>query len=93
MVKLLAALPLLVSFGSHAAIVGVAEMQDGASILFQDDRGPCVGAARLASFVKPAAAGTIPGCWVARGHHIAVVFFDGDVGAVPVAALKPPKNA
>lgn len=93
MVKLFAALPLLlVSVAGHAAVVGVAELQDGASILLQDEQGPCVGSARMASFVK-AGASAVPGCWVARGHHIAVVFLDGDIGAVPVAALKPPKSA
>ena len=51
MVKLFATLPLLlVSVVGHAAVVGVAELQDGASILLQDEQGPCVGSARMASF-------------------------------------------
>ncbi len=93
--KAIALLPLgLLSFACHsadAAVLGVADMQDGASIVFHDESGPCKGAAKLASFIT-AKGDSIPGCWVSRQQHIAVVFFDGDVGAVPVAALKPPKN-
>jgi hypothetical protein len=81
----------LMSAVSHAGILGVAEMNNGASIVFHDETGPCKGTAKMASFMT-AAGESIPGCWVSRVHHIAVVFFDGDVGAVPVAALKPPKN-
>jgi hypothetical protein len=90
--KAIALLPLgLLSFACHSAVLGVADMQDGASIVFHDESGPCKGAAKLASFITPKGE-SIPGCWVSRAQHIAVVFFDGDVGAVPVAALKPPKN-
>ena len=90
--KAIAVLPLgLLSFACHSAVLGVADMQDGASIVFHDESGPCKGAAKLASFITPKG-DSIPGCWVSRAQHIAVVFFDGDVGAVPVAALKPPKN-
>lgn len=89
--KALAVLLWVGSATCQAGIVGVADMQNGASIVFHDERGPCIGTARLAAFVS-AQGESIPGCWVSRIHHIAVVFFDGDVGAVPVAALKPPKN-
>jgi hypothetical protein len=93
MTKAFALLPLaLLTATCNAGILGVAEMQNGASIVFHDESGPCKGTAKLASFMTPQG-DAIPGCWVSRVHHIAVVFFDGDVGAVPVAALKPPKNA
>lgn len=57
-------------------------------ITLHDDVGVCLGAARLAVFED----GTqrIPGCWVARGDAVMIVFLDADVARVPIAAFKRP---
>lgn len=38
---------------AHAATLAVATGRDGSSILFTDERGPCLGEARLAWYVSP----------------------------------------
>ncbi len=45
--KAIALLPLgLLSCSCHAAVLGVADIQNGASIVFHDESGPCKGAAK-----------------------------------------------
>jgi hypothetical protein len=75
-----------------AAPTHEAPMLDGGAIVFHDTAGPCVGGALYAQYVTPAGVMT-PGCWVDRGSHLAVVFFGGDVGAVPKAALRPARQS
>jgi hypothetical protein len=73
-------------------ILGTADMTDGATIVFYNDAGPiCIGPAKRAELVA-IDGGRIGACWVPRQNSLAVVFFDGDIGAVPVGALKPPKD-
>lgn len=79
------------SLSATAAIKAQADMPGGAMVLLHDEAGPCVAGALLAQYI--AADGTVtPGCWVTRPGHVAIVFLDGDVGAIPLGALKPPKN-
>lgn len=76
----------------HARVFAEAPLAGGATIVLHDEPGPCVGGAMLAQFIS--AAGEItPGCWVKRPGHVAIVFLDGDVGAVPEAALQKPKTS
>jgi hypothetical protein len=73
-------------------ILGTADMADGSTLVFYNDAGPtCIGPAKRAELVALDGA-RIGACWVPRPQHLAVVFFDGDIGAVPVSALKPPKD-
>lgn len=78
------------SLSATANVVGVAE-RDGTSILLHDTKGPCVGDAQFAEFIAVQGL-KVPGCWMLRGQHVSIVFLDGDIAAVPVAALKPPKS-
>jgi hypothetical protein len=73
-----------------ANVVGVAE-SEGTSILLHDVKGPCVGDAQFAEFIAVQGL-KVPGCWMLRGKLVSIVFLDGDVAAVPVAVLKPPKS-
>lgn len=84
----------LVVFGVHvmAKPVGVADTETGAALVFHDDKGICVGEALRAEFVAPGKP-TIAGCWVARGPFVYVVFLDGDIARVPVAAIRKPTPA
>jgi hypothetical protein len=79
------------AFSGQAAVLGTAEMLGGAAIVFHDIAGPCKGAAKFAEYIAVDGERT-GGCWVRRASHLAVVFFDGDVGAVPHGALTPPKE-
>lgn len=76
---------------ASAALIAEAPMSSGAVVLLHDEPGPCKGDALLAEFVD--GSHSVPGCWVDRGGHIAVVFLDGDVGAIPKTALRPPRKA
>jgi hypothetical protein len=74
-----------------AKVFAEAPMAGGAVVLLHDEPGPCVGGALLVQYVAPAGEIT-PGCWIARGDRIALVFLDGDVGAVQSQALRIPKQ-
>lgn len=74
-----------------AAIMGVVEMVGGAQLLLHDTAGPCVGDAKQAEYVA-ADRKVIPGCWVVRGPVVTLVFFDGDIGQIPISQVKPPKS-
>jgi hypothetical protein len=92
MKHLIAAALAVASIPAAADVALVADLPGGASIELHDVAGPCVGGALRAEYV--AADGTkVPGCWVKRPGHIALIFFDGDVGAIPDMQLKPPKKA
>ena len=75
----------------QAKVALEAPMGGGAVVLLHDEAGPCVGGALLAEYVSPDGS-KVPGCWVKRPGHVAIVFFDGDVGAVPEGALQKPKS-
>lgn len=61
----------------------------GGRIELHQDRGPCQRLARRAAYVPAKGEGeTVAGCWVGEGDVVAIVFFDGDIARVPVAALK-----
>jgi hypothetical protein len=86
-----ALLLLACAFAAHAEVIAEAPLDGGAAVLFHDTAGPRMGEAKLVEHI--AADGTrTPGCYVLRGDKLACVFLDGDIGAVPVAALKPPKK-
>lgn len=89
--KLIALLLLVVAAPAHAKIVAEAELGDGAAMVFHDVAGPCLGDAKLVQYVSVAGEIT-PGCYVVRGPRLMCVFFDGDISAVPIEALKPPKE-
>lgn len=78
------------SLPAAANLVGVVE-QEGTSILLYDTKGPCVGDAQFAEYVAIQGL-KVPGCWMLRSQHVSIVFLDGDIAAVPLAALKPPKS-
>lgn len=85
---LLAALA-LVPLVAGAKVVGVVSMQGGAELLLHDDAGPCVRGARRAEYVKQGEP-VVPGCWLSAGAVLHLVFFDGDVGTVPLQAVRQP---
>lgn len=70
-----------------------APMAGGAVVLLHDEAGPCVGGALFAEYVAADGSKVVPGCWVTRPGHVAIVFFDGDVGAVPEQALRAPRRS
>ena len=76
---------------AQAKVAMEAQMSGGAVVLLHDEAGPCVGGALFAEYVA-ADGSRVPGCWVKRPGHVAIVFFDGDVGAVPEGALQKPKS-
>lgn len=87
LVLLLAALPAL------AAPIYTAPLNDGSSIVLTDDAGPCVGQARLALWVSRDARTQVPGCYAppAPGAEaVFVLFLDGELAKVPLAALRKP---
>lgn len=77
---------------SAARIVAEAPLAGGGSIVLHDQAGPCVGGALLAQHITVAGDIT-PGCWIKRPGHVAIVFLDGDVGAVPEGALQKPRTS
>ena len=89
---LLLALLLILTGPASAAIMVEADIPGGGVVLFHDTAGPCIGDALMVEYVG-ADGKRIPGCFVDRGGHLACVFFDGDVGSVPKAALRRPKDA
>ena len=76
---------------AEAKIIAEAQVSEGIYVVFHDTSGPCLGEAKLVEYV-PKDGNKVPGCWVARGDKLMCVFLDGDVGAVPMAHLKDPKN-
>lgn len=91
MKRAICALLLLLFVGvTQAAVIGEVESSTG-RIDLMDEAGPCVDGARAAAYV-PRHGKTIPGCWVAGGSVVFVVFFDGDTARVPVSAVRPPKT-
>jgi hypothetical protein len=79
------------SVSAAAELIAEAELPGGAVVLLFDEAGPCVGDAKRAEY-RSAAGEATPGCWVMRQDRVAIVFLDGDIGAVPISALKPPKK-
>jgi hypothetical protein len=92
MKDLIAAVLAIASMPAAADIALVADLPGGATVQLHDVAGPCVGGALRAEYVAADGA-KVPGCWVKRIGHVALIFFDGDVGAIPEAQLKPPKKA
>lgn len=89
--SLIALIPLIFAVSAGAAIVAEAPMSDGAAVYLHDTAGPCTGRALQVEYVAKAGERTW-GCWVQNAPtHISLVFLDGDTGAVPVGALRPPK--
>lgn len=88
----IAVLALLLCAPAHAKVLAEAPMLDGGVVLLHDEPGPCVGRAQLAEYFNAAGEKTL-GCWITRGAHIALVFFDGDVGSIPITALRTPTGS
>lgn len=77
---------------AHASIIGVVDSVDGDRLEFHDSAGACVGEALHVEYIR-ADQRKVPGCYVVRNGAAQIVFFDGDVGVVPVAAIRRPKAA
>lgn len=91
--SLIALVPLLFAVSAGAAILAEAPMSDGAMVYLHDTAGPCTGRALQVEHVSQSGERTF-GCWVQRAPtHISLVFLDGDIGRIPVEALRPPKGS
>lgn len=92
--KTLVALVLAATCGlSQAEVKGVAESPDGESIIFFHDKaGPCVGGALYVEHVIKKTKVMTPGCFVVNGPFASIVFFDTELGRVPLVAIKEPKQ-
>lgn len=91
--RLIALVPLLFAVSAGAAIQAEAPMADGGTVYLHDTAGPCTGRALQVEHVSKAGERTV-GCWVQHAPtHISLVFLDGDIGRIPVEALRPPKGA
>jgi hypothetical protein len=88
----IAAIAAIFSFNASAKIMAEADGADGAVFVFHDEPGPCVGRARLVEYVAKDGS-KVGGCWVTRGQNLACTFFDADVGAVAITALRAPKQS
>lgn len=88
--KIVALLASIVAFSATAETIAVATAPDGSSIVLTDERGPCVGDARLALWISADARVKVPGCYVAFPQVVMVSFLDGDRGDIPIQALKKP---
>lgn len=89
--KLILATVACMAFTAHAKIIAEAQVEEGVYVVFHDTSGPCLGGARLVEYIGKNG-DKVPGCWTARGDKLMCVFLDGDVGAVPMSALKDPKQ-
>lgn len=57
-------------------------------VTLRTDAGPCVGRARLATFVVVGSDDPpVPGCWVLDGDQVSVSWLDGERGNIPVGRL------
>lgn len=74
-----------------AEVQAVADLPEGARLELHDTAGPCKAPALFVEFIAANGERT-GGCYMLKGSTVAMVFFDTDVGQVPVAALKPPKK-
>src|SRR6185369_14176440 len=83
---------LLTPASAATGITAEADGPDGSVIVLYEDAGPCVGGARRAEYVAPDGKTKTPGCWVATPRGVSVAFFDGEGGAIPATALRPPKS-
>lgn len=92
MKRALAALALLVPLTTQAVVFGIVRTSGG-QLELHDTPGPCVGGA-LAATYRPANPKSEPvqGCWVARDGFVYLVFLDGDVGKIPMAAVREPET-
>ena len=90
--RLAAFLVSFVAFSASAETLAVAPGRDGSSIILTDEVGPCVDGARLAVWISPDAKSRIPGCYRVFAQGVAVSFFDGDRGDIPMQALKKPTS-
>lgn len=81
----------LLAAPAHAAVFGTANTITGRIDLHNTAGAVCVGDA-LAATYRPANpdATTVSGCWTAGGDVVFVVFFDGDIARIPMAAVRKP---
>lgn len=82
---------LLMTAGTHAAIVGVVPLQSGAMLRLHNTAGPCVNDALLIEYVAPGKP-PIAGCWAMRNDVIFAAFMDADSTKFPAAVVKPPES-
>lgn len=87
----IAPLLLALALPAQAAVVGVVEGEGSRLELHDDAGGLCVGQARKAEHV-PDKGARVPGCWTTGNGIIFVVFLDGEIGKIPMQAVKPPKT-
>ena len=88
---LTALLSVLAAFSgsAHADVVGFVQSPEG-RIDFYEDRGVCKAEAKRAEYVPLRGGEAVPGCWISKGSYVGIVFLDGDIAQVPVAALQKP---
>lgn len=59
----------------------------GETVTFSDQKGPCVGEARVAVWTKPGR-DPVPACYRIEGGMLMIAFLDGDSVQLPAAMLK-----
>lgn len=89
----LALAALLCASSAQAELMGVVDAQNGVVVNLHREAGPCVGGARRAEYVDVVKKQNIPGCWAVQGGGvIQVAWFDGDADAIPLSAVRLPKE-
>lgn len=73
------------------SVVVEARHPSGAVIQLHNETGPCVGNAKLATFIYPNKK-KVQGCWKTDGVVVSVAWFDADGGAIPAKFFKPPET-
>ena len=84
-----ALLTALATTAAQAEVVGYVQSPEG-RIDLHEDRGPCKAEAKRAEYVPIQGGEAVTGCWISKGKVVGVVFLDGDVAQIPVAALMKP---
>ena len=74
---------------AQADVVGYVQSPEG-RIDLHEDSGPCKAQAKRAEYVPVHGGEAVPGCWIAKGSFVGIVFMDGDIAQIPVAALQKP---
>ena len=79
----------LLTLPAHASVVGYVQAPEG-RIELHEDRGLCKAEAKRAEYLPVKGGEAVPGCWISKGSFVGVVFLDGDIAQIPVAALQKP---
>ena len=91
--QVLATLSLFAASLSQASVIGVVHAGEE-KVLLHDEQRVCTGAARAAEYVHKDNAIT-HGCYVldVHGGFLFVVFFDAEIGRIPLSAIRKPADA